>query len=367
MLKVGIIGCGRIADQHVVEIQKIQGAEIVGTCDTEELLAKQLAERFNIKKYYSDTEAFLQETQPDVIHITSPPQTHKKLGKSCLEAGCNVMFEKPFGLNTKEVEELIGIAEARGLKITVDHNAQFSHASLEMRRLVRSGHLGGPPVHIESVWCYSYGDAGYAKALLGDKKHWVRHLPGKMLHNIISHGICKIAEFMDAESPHILAYGFSSATLEQINENDIYDELRVIIHDGHKMTAYFTFSTQMSPVIHQLRVYGPKNSLIMDDLHQTVTPLTGNYKSYLNHFIPPIIDAQKQLRNSAKNVKKFLKRDWYFEHGRKYLIESFYKSITDNGPLPIPYREILLTSKILDGIFTQLERQKKVENKNKNE
>ena len=85
------------------------------------------------------------------------------------------MFEKPFALNTKEVEELIGIANRKNLKITVDHNGQFSPAVLQMREIIGSGFLGGPPVHIESVWCYSYGDPGYAKALLGEKNHWVRN------------------------------------------------------------------------------------------------------------------------------------------------------------------------------------------------
>jgi predicted dehydrogenase len=261
-------------------------------------------------------------------------------------------------VNTREAIELIEIAQQTGLKVTVGHNAQFSHASLAMRRLVQSGFLGGPPVHLESTWCYSYGDAGYAKALLGDKHHWVRRLPGKMLQNIISHGVCKIAEFMQGDSLRIWAHGFASKILEQINEKDIYDELRVMIHDGDQMTSYFTFSTQMGPVIHQFRVYGPKNSIVLDDLHQTVTTSTHNYKSYLNHFIPPMVDAWKNFRNSTDNITRFVKRNWYFEHGRKYLIESFYKSITEGHPLPIPYREIILTSRIMDEIFAQLDVQR---------
>ena len=360
MLRVGIVGCGRIADQHAVEIRKLQDVEIVGACDKEELLAKQLCERFQVRNYFSEVREFLQKAQPDVVHITSPPQTHRELGEICLAAGCHVMFEKPLGINTEEVEELIAVANWNHVKITVDHNAQFNHAALEMRKLINSGFLGGSPVHVESIWCYSYGDAGYAQALLGDKNHWVRHLPGKMLHNIISHGIAKIAEFMKGEAPQISAYGFTSETLTRANEGQIYDELRVLIRDGNNMTGYFTFSTQMSPIIHQLRVYGRKNSLIVDDLHQTVTPVTGNYKSYLNHFVPPIVEAKKQMKNSVRNIGRFLKRDWYFEHGRKHLIESFYKSIAQNTPLPIPYCEIIMTSKILDGIFTQLDTQDSV-------
>ena len=354
MLRIGIIGCGRIADAHAVEILKMPGAELVGACDTEELMARQLCERFKAGRAFGDVSEFLAVARPDVVHITSPPQTHMALGRQCLEAGCNVMFEKPFALNTGEVEALIGLADGKGLKITVDHNVQFTQCSLKMRELVQSGFLGGPPVHVESVWCYSYGDAGYAKALLGEKTHWVRGLPGKMLHNIISHGVSKIAEFMEGDSPKVMACGFSSKVLQEINEQDIIDELRVIIHDDRPMTAYFTFSTQMSPPIHELRIYGPKRSLVVNDLHQTVIEVTGNYKSYLNHFIPPMIDAKQYLKNSLSNVRRFIRRDGYFEYGRKHLIETFYRSITHGEPLPIPYREILLTSKIMDGIFAQL-------------
>ena len=49
MLKVGIVGCGKIADAHASQIQRIAGCEIVGVCDTEPLMARQLYERFPVK------------------------------------------------------------------------------------------------------------------------------------------------------------------------------------------------------------------------------------------------------------------------------------------------------------------------------
>ncbi len=54
MLKVAIVGCGKIADSHASQIQKIAGCEIVGVCDKEELMAKQLYDRFPVKRYFSD-------------------------------------------------------------------------------------------------------------------------------------------------------------------------------------------------------------------------------------------------------------------------------------------------------------------------
>jgi hypothetical protein len=55
-----------------------------------------------------------------------------------------------------------------------------------------------------------------------------------------------------------------------------------------------------------------------------------------------------------RNVKTFLARDFHTMSGMKYLIEAFYRSITDGTPVPIPYREILLTARIMDAIFDQL-------------
>ncbi|NIQ13797.1 MAG: Gfo/Idh/MocA family oxidoreductase, partial [Candidatus Dadabacteria bacterium] len=188
MIRVGIIGCGKIADQHASEIQKIEGCEIVGVCDREELMAKQMFERFNVKNYFSDVNEFLEKSNPDIVHITTPPQSHFELGKLCLNAGSNVYIEKPFTLNTKDAEEIINFAEEKNLKITVGHNLQYNHSAIEMRKLIKEGFLGGDPIHIESYYCYDLGDPKYAKSMLGDKNHWVRKLPGKLLHNLISHG-----------------------------------------------------------------------------------------------------------------------------------------------------------------------------------
>lgn len=355
MIKVAIIGCGKISDQHAEQIQRIPGCEIVSICDREELLAKQMQERFNIKKYYCDVQELMEHSKPDVVHITTPPQSHFELGKFFLESGCHVYMEKPFTLNTREAVKLIEIAMKNKVKMTVGHNAQFTHAAREMRALVKEGFLGGPPVHMDCYYCYNLGDPSYAKALLGDKDHWVRRLPGKLLQNIISHGISKIAEHLDDDCPKVTTIGFTSSIVKSIGEEDIIDELRVIIRDKNDRTAYFTFSTKMQPVLHQLRLYGPENSLIVDDDTQTLIKIYGKrHKSYLEQFYPPLVLAKQYISGSKNNIIKFLGRNFHSNAGMKYLIEQFYESINNNKELPIPYNQILLTSKIMDDIFISI-------------
>jgi len=354
MLRVAIVGCGKMADQHAEQIAVIPGCEIVGVCDKEELMARQLGERLNLPAYFTELQDLLDETKPDVVHITTPPQSHYPLGRLCLEAGCHVYIEKPFTVDAPEAEQLISLSKQRDLKVTVGHNAQFTHAAIRMRQLVKQGYLGGPPVHLESYYCYDLGDAGYAKALLGDNYHWVRKLPGGLLQNVISHGISKIAEFLTSDATEVLAYGFTSPILKSIGEAEIIDELRVILH-ANVATAYFTFSSQMRPPLHQLRLFGPSNGLVVDDDQLTVIRLRGTrHKSYLEQFIPPWEYARQYVGNSLRNMTKFLKADFQTGYSMKVLIQSFYRSITEGLPLPIPYEEILWTSRVMDEIFSQL-------------
>jgi len=355
MLKVAIVGCGKIADAHASQIQRIKGCEIVGVCDREVLMARQLYERFPVKRYYSDLTELLSDARPDVVHITTPPESHFDIARFCLERGCHVYVEKPFTLHAEEAQVLVALANEKGLKLTVGHDDQFSHVARRMRTLVQSGYLGGVPVHMESYYCYDFGEPGYARALLGDKQHWVRRLPGGLLHNVISHGIASIAEFLGSESPQVIAYGFVSPLLKRMDESEIIDELRVIICEEERTTAYFTFSSQMRPLLHQFRVYGPKNGLVLDQDQETLIKLRGGrFKSYAEKFIPPVIFAEQHLGNLIRNVRTFLAMDFHMKSGMKYLIESFYRSIIQGTPVPIPYREILLTARIMDAIFDQL-------------
>lgn len=354
MLRVAIAGCGKIADAHAAQIKRIKGCEIVAACDREPLMARQFSDRFPVKTCYSDLAMLLRESHPDVVHITTPPQSHFELAKLCLKAGAHVYVEKPFTLDLREAEALIGLANEQGVKITVGHDDQFSHVARRMRALVQSGYLGGKVVHMESYYCYEFSDT-YATALLGDKNHWVRRLPGMLLQNIISHGIARIGEFLEGESAEISAQGSISAFLRSRGETEIIDELRVLITGQNGTTAHFVFSSQMRPCLHQFRIYGTKNGLILDQDQETLIRLRGaRHKSYAEKFVPPVSFAKQYLVNLRTNLGYFWARDFQMKSGMKYLIESFYRSIEEGAPVPIPYREILLTTKIMESIFSQL-------------
>lgn len=355
-LNVAIIGCGKVADSHAAIISSLPYCKIIGVCDNEPLMAEQMHERYKTSHWSSNAAELLHISKPDIVHLTTPPSSHYSIGKMCLEAGCHIYVEKPFTINSHQALELIQLATTKNKLITTGTNIQYSYVSQKVRNLIAEGYLGGPPVHIESIFCYSLKD-DFAKAFLGDMNHWVRKLPGKLLHNIISHGIARVSEFLTGENIKVIAAAHSSKEIISKGGDDFFDELRVILKDEIATTAYFTFSSQIGPPIHQFRLYGPKNGLIVDDDHQMILKMTSSkYKSYLNYFIPPITYGRQYFQNSINNITSFFNRKLNMDSGKAALIEAFYNSILNSTSPPISYSEIIRSTKIMDQIFDQINR-----------
>jgi predicted dehydrogenase len=355
MVRAAIVGCGKIADQHVHAIRRIPGSSVAAVCDREMLMAKQLSERFGIAECFDDLPQMLGKVSPDAVHITTPPQSHHDLARRCLEAGSHVYIEKPFTVTAPEAESLIAIAERHGLVVTVGHNNQFTPEMLEMRRLVEEGYLGGKPVHMESFWSYDLSDVDYVRPLLGDPHHWVRGLPGKLLHNIISHGIARLAEFLDDDLLQVTSSAFQSPKLREMDCPDVMDELRVLIRDRAGTTANFCFSTQIKPGLNRFELLGPANSLVVDLVTGSVISTRGkSYKSYLTFLVPPVNSAREHMANARRNTLAFVRWRLHQDAGMKALIERFHETVQKGTTPPIPYREILLTARIMDTIFASI-------------
>lgn len=355
--RVAIVGCGMIADQHADQLRYLPGCELVAACDTDELMGRQLAERFRIPKVFADVAAMLHIGGVDAVHITTPAQSHFPLARLCLEAGCHVYVEKPFTESAAEADELFELARATGRRITAGHNLQFSPEALRLRKLVQEGFLGGPPVHIESIQCFSHDEPTYGKAVLADPNHWVRRLPGSLLHNLISHGIAKMAEFLDGDSPDLLSVSFSSPYLVQHNHADIVDEVRAVLRDERGKTAFFLFTTQFGAASSELRLFGKSASLVLDNDYRTVLRIRpSRQKSYLRYFLAPLVHAREHARNSFVSMRQFARKEFQMDFGMRKLMELFYRAIREGGPDPIPPAEILRTARIMDAIFQQMDR-----------
>jgi predicted dehydrogenase len=356
-LRVVIVGCGKIADSHVDEIRRLpEQAQVVAVCDREGLMAEQLAMRFAIPARYDDFESMLEQERPDVVHITTPPQSHTALALTALAADCHVYVEKPFALDSVQAAQVLAAAEGHRRKVTVGYSSLFDPPVERLRELVASGVLG-EPVHVESFYGYNL-DSPFGRALLADPSHWVHSLPGKLFHNVIDHMLNKIIAFVPDEAPLVTAAA-SALRPERTGDdrNAMMDELRVLVR-GQRVTGYGTFSARIRPAAQFVRVYGTRNIAHADLVARTVVlEASPQFPSAVGRLLPAFSQAASLATQGVSNVGRFLRSDFQYFAGMRTLLSRFFESITHDGPVPIPYRDILRIASMMDEIFRQVRAQ----------
>lgn len=352
-LTVAIIGCGKIADGQFEEIAKMpELARVVAVCDREGLMAEQMSMRYGIPAFYDDFARLLRVERPDVVHITTPPGSHLGLARMAIDAGSHVYVEKPLTMNFADSKALVEHAAANKRKLTIGYTYYFDPPALELRELRSRGTLGDI-THVEAFFGYGLGGP-FGKVLMGDGRHWVHGLPGKLLHNNIDHLLNKALEFIPDDSPKIMAYG-AKLRPERFGDarDDFLDELRVIIA-GERTTFYGTFTSHVKPVAHFVKAYGTKATAHADFVSRTVTlEPDATLPSAIGRVVPAFQHSARFLAEGAKNVARFAKSDFHFFSGLNRLIRSFYESIQNDTAPPIPTRDILRVSAWLDEIFRQ--------------
>jgi len=351
-LKVGIVGCGKIAEGHVAEIQKIGCARVVAVCDLEPILAEQLALRHSVPHWYADFDRMLSEQRLDVIHVATPPRSHLGLAKKSAEAGCHVFMEKPLAMNAKEGRSLIECMERAGRKLTINHWYKFEAPSLALADFIARGELGDP-VHIESYCGYDLAD-DFGKALLSDDRHWVHQLPGKLFQNVLDHTINKITPFLPDEPLDIVARGYRRRPSDDDITDGLLDELRVMIFAGG-VSAYATFCSHARPAGQFVRVYGTKNTAHVDYVFRTISvERRQTVPSALGRLLPPFKSSWDSVRQATHNAREFAGSRFHYFAGLNRLLSLFYESILHDTQIPIAYAEILRVSEIVDEISAQV-------------
>jgi predicted dehydrogenase len=352
MLNIGIVGCGKIADGHIEEIQKLGCARVLAVCDLEPIMAEQLAVRYAVPHRYADFDRMLSDHRLDVIHIATPPHSHLALAQKAFEAGCHVFLEKPLALNAADGRLLIECLQQTARKMTINYWYNFETPALALKEFVAKGNLGDP-IHIESYYGYDLA-GGFGQALLSDDRHWVHQLPGKLFQNIIDHAINKITPFLPDEPVEIIARAYRRRPLDGDRTDGVLDELRVMILAGG-VSAYVTFSSHARPVGHFMRVYGTKNTAHIDfALRSMSVEERQTVPGALGRLLPPFKSSWQSLRQATHNAREFAGSRFQFFAGMNRLLSLFYQSIMRGTPVPIPYAEILRVSQIMDEISSQV-------------
>lgn len=144
MKKAAIIGCGMIANfAHIPAYRHLpDDFEIVGVCDVNEKSAAETAKRHSIDYYTTDAKKLLEDVEPDIVSICVPNTFHKEYARLALEAGADVICEKPLALCYSDAKELFDLAASKRRMLCACQSMRFTPDRLEAKSMIDAGALG---------------------------------------------------------------------------------------------------------------------------------------------------------------------------------------------------------------------------------
>jgi len=143
-IRVGFLGCGRIADLSCLGYLDHPRAEIHAVCDVDEARAKHRAEQWGAARVYSDPDELFADPEIDAVEILTPHHLHAAHAKAALEAGKHVSLQKPPTRTLAEFDEITRALEKTNLTLRVFENFMFYPPHVKARQLVDGGAIGEP-------------------------------------------------------------------------------------------------------------------------------------------------------------------------------------------------------------------------------
>lgn len=310
-MKLGIIGSGKIVHDFLTTADKIDGLYLtaISTTKRSQAIGKELAEKYHISKTYTSNRELLNNTDVDTVYVAVPNSLHYIIAKQALEAGKNVICEKPFVSTTTEARELKEIADAKDLiiveAITNIHLENFKHIKKDLKKIA--------PVHILSL-NYTQYSSRYDDFLEGkiapvfDPKKDGGALKDLNIYNIhLAVGLFKNPKIVQyypnmqrgIDTSGILNLAYQGMQASLIAAKDSYASPRSFI-EGEKGTIFFNGSP------------GELNSYNLELRGQK--PEKFNFNTYNHRMASEFNDFVKTIDNH--NTKQ---ADEWFEHSLQVL------------------------------------------------
>ena len=141
-IKVGIIGCGKIAQvRHIPEYTANPYTEVYGFYDLNLARAEELAKKYGGKAYAS-YEELLADPEIEAVSVCVANHAHAEISIAALKAGKHVLCEKPMAITLEECEAMVAAAKESGKYLMIGQNQRLAKAHMKARELIRQGAIG---------------------------------------------------------------------------------------------------------------------------------------------------------------------------------------------------------------------------------
>jgi len=239
-MKVGVVGVGYFGQFHVEKYAKIEEVELVGVVDVDTSRAREIAKRYRTQSFFHHADLF---GKVQAVSIAVPTPFHYSMTKDFFLRGIDVLLEKPISNTLEEADELIGLAESKGLIFQVGHLERFNGALSGVEGKIKN------PLFIESHRLGPFTGRGADVDVVLDL----------MVHDIdilLSLVNAKVNQFQAVGIPILTRY---------------LDMANVHIEFENGCTASLTASRVSKEKIRKTRIFQPDGILSLDYLSQKLS------------------------------------------------------------------------------------------------
>ena len=227
MIKVGIIGIGKMGISHLAILGAHPDVEVVGVCDTSKMMIEAI-EKYSGFPCFTDHLKMLDNAKPDAVFVAVPTKFHAKIVEDLLKRDIHVFAEKPFCLNPEEGMPLIALAKQKKLVNQVGYHNKFVGTFQEVKKIVDGGWLGE---------IYHFHGQAYGPVVIKPKQDTWRSKPedgGGCLMDYASHVIDLINNILSPVS------AVKASMLKSIYSKDVDDAVFAMLELSNKVTGLLT-------------------------------------------------------------------------------------------------------------------------------
>ena len=325
-IRIGLIGCGRIARVHLRHLKALPNVRIAGVCDVDPERARAFAAEAGAEECVS-VPADLLGLGLDAVHVLTPPTSHADTAVAALERGTHVLVEKPMATSAAAAARMQAAATAARRLLCVDHNRLFDPVIVRARQMLESGALG-TLLSAEAYQGVNVQEGGPAAA------------PLAMWLNLAPHPLYLLRAFIG-----------------DVHESQAYagqlGEIRAVLR-GARALGFLCFSPGASPYLNALSLHGTKATLHIDLntmtlVHRRMRRLPSMLaKAALN------VDVGMQLfASTARTTLQVATGRMGTYPGIGEVIRRFYDAIASGGPAPVSAEDGQAVVGLLDGLWAQ--------------
>jgi predicted dehydrogenase/nucleoside-diphosphate-sugar epimerase len=336
-LRVIVAGAGKMGAHHARVVTSLGDmASLVGIVDPSEAARQELLDQFPGVAGFDDLESAHQSVHGDVVHVCTPPALHQEVANAALTLGCHTYVEKPFTPTTSGAEQVLQLADEKGLKVCAGHQLLYERPALEAADLANAL---GSLTHVESY--FSFRPVRQASG------HASLMRPDLQLLDILPHPTYTLLRFLTDAVP-------DAATQLKALEAGPGGTIHALIRRG-SLTGSLFVTLDGRPIESYLRLVGTNGSLHADFVRGTVQRLIGPGVSGIDKLLAPyLLSWQLFGRSTRAFARRFIQRKGGYP-GLTELISAFYDSIDNGGPSPTSPDQILETVRICEQVGRELD------------